>query len=186
MINRLKLFLFFSTLFASSCNRSTDNLSLKGNWHSNLMDGKGIYMNEDTLTNYCEYYISDTTIIQYEEWNGRGNQQRFYIKSDSIYKCLSIEPNCNYIPMYLINVLSSDTIQLIVNPKYANGIPNRTLIRLPLGEKGIYDHVWTTKTADSLEMRIKKDFDRRRWKFYSIRAGDMTGYDSAIKAGHWN
>lgn len=148
------------------------------------MDGKGIYESEDSLTSYCEYYISDSTLVYYTESNGPGHDQNYFIRGDSIYKSFYL--NTELIPMYKIEKYNLDTLWLTINSTYANGHPNTFWVRLPKGEHGIIDHQWTNNTRDSLMTRIGKDFDRRRWKFYSIRAHDMRGYDSALRVGHWD
>lgn len=159
-------------------------LSLKGNWYTDIKNGEGFYT--DSLTNYCEYYIGDSIISYLEESNGPGHKQKYFIKGDSIFKCFFPESENKFIPVYKIEKHNLDTIWLSINPKYANGNPNTFWVRLPRDEYGIIDHEWNHDTRDSLEIKIWKDFDRRRWKFYSIRGNDMTGYDSALNSGYWN
>jgi len=60
------------------------------------------------------------------------------------------------------------------------------MVRLPDKEKGYFDYEWTKENSDSLSEILDRDFDRRRWKFYSVRAHDMRGYNSALKAGYWD
>ena len=173
-------------LLTTSCNetrKTQTTLILKGNWYTDTIDGEGIYKSEDSLTSYCEYYIGDSTLIYYVESNGPGHEQKYFIKGDSIFKSFYVETE--FIPMYKIEKYNFDTLWLTINSTYANGHPNTFWVRLPSEERGIIDHQWTDKTKDSLMIRISKDFDRRRWKFYSIRGNDMTGYDSALRAGYW-
>lgn len=169
-----------------SCNETKTThttLNLKGNWYTDIRDGKGIYESEDSLASYCEYYISDSTLTYYTESNGPGHEQRYLVKGDSIFKSFFTETE--FIPMYKIEKYNLDTLWLTINSTYANGHPKTFWVRLPRGEYGIIDHQWTEQTRDSLSVRVSKDFDRRRWKFYSIIGMDMTGYDSALRVGHW-
>lgn len=174
-------------ILTTSCNETSKThatLSLKGNWYTDLKDGKGIYESEDSLTSYCEYYMSDSTLTYYSEFNGPGHEQEYLIKGDSIFKSFFIETEL--IPMYKIVKYSQDTLWLTINSAYANGHPYTYWVRLPKDEYGISDHQWTDNTRDSLMVKISKDFDRRRWRFYSIRGNYMTRYDSVLRAGYWD
>ena len=158
---------------------------IKGSWYTNLNDGKGINKPYDSQSNYCEVYVKDSTIKYQEESEGMGFTQKYFIRKDSIYKCFFPE-SCDYIAMYKILRFNFDTVWLAIHPAYAKNQSHTFWIRLPEEEKGLYDHVWTDSLRDSLELQVNRDFDRRRWKFYAIKGNDMTGYDSALKAGYWN
>lgn len=88
--------------------------------------------------------------------------------------------------MYIIEKYKLDTLWLMLNLSNGNGQQNTFLVRFQKKEHRILDHQWTNNIRDSLMARIGKDFDRRRWKFYSIRGHDMTGYDSALRVGYWD
>jgi len=149
--------------------------SLKGNWYADLesrtnpIDVNDI-RNSNSTTNYCEYYVNDSTITFCEGSTLLAYDQKYFIKGDSIYKCLRPDKNCTYIPMYKIESLRSDTLRLTIHPKYSNKQPNIFWVRLPKRELGVYDHSWSdTSKYESTVGKVYSDFSRRKRKYYTSR-----------------
>ena len=131
-------------------------------------------------------YITDTTVEIFEERFGQHPPYKYYLKGDSIFT-FAVDDN---IPMFRIDKFYQDSIFLSVNPEFVGKNNHKTQIwrRLPKGEYGYYDHVWTPLTRDSLEHAIGNDWFRRRIKFYSHRWSRPEHYDSLLEAGtfEWN
>jgi len=149
--------------------------TLKGNWYTDLesrtnpLDIQDIRSSNST-TNYCEYYVSDSTITFCEGSTLLSYDQKYFIRGDSIYKCLRPDKNCAYIAMYKIESFSSDTLRLTIHPKYSNRQPNIIWVRLPKGQLGTYDHSWSdTSKYESTLGKVYSDFSRRKRKYYSSR-----------------
>lgn len=157
-----------------------------GNWYADLQDDGGFYGN-DSLINYCEIYMTDSLHKSFNESMGLLPESAYYVKGDSLFICFySAYSDCqNPIGLKILSI-SYDTIWLSVHPNNPRPIKKSYLVRVSANEKGFFDYDWTKENSDSLYEILSIDYDRRRWKFYSIRAGDMRGYDSALKAGYWD
>lgn len=162
---------------------SCDKPSIRGSWYTDLKNGDGVY---DTISNYCEIYVNDTTLFYQEELMGTTYDQEYYIEDDSIFKCFGTGDSCKFIPMYKIVKIGVDTIWLTVNEKFAKGNSETLWVRFPKDELGYYDFTWTDENRDSLRERGTYDYDRRRAKYYSIKYNRPDYYDSMVKAGTWN
>jgi hypothetical protein len=174
--------LIILTLF--SCNdktTGTKQFNINGSWYADLGNG-GTF---DSLVNYGELYVTDTTFEYQEENFGQHRPRKYYIKNDSIYK---EGDSSTYIQMFKIIDLKNDTLWLSVNRNYLS--KNKKLtelwVRLPKEEKGYYDHTWTEENTDSLEYAVVNDYHRRMWRYHSIRLGGIDYYDSLVKAGNWD
>jgi hypothetical protein len=178
------IYLLLTLMIVVACERTKKPFDIRGSWYTDLGDG-GTY---DSLINYGEVYITDTTFEYQEEQMGQGGPQRYFIKGDSIYKCWSPETNCSFIPMFKIDKWNSDTLWLTINSNYLskNKKQNTFFVRLPSDEKGYYDHIWTKENRDSLKTTVVNDWYRRRVKYHCYRLNEMDYYDSLLRVGEWN
>jgi hypothetical protein len=167
-----------------SCNdktTGTKQFDINGSWYADLGNG-GTF---DSLVNYGELYVTDSTFEHQEEIFGQHTPRKYYIKKDSIF---IVGENSTYIPMFKINDLKNDTLWLTVNKNYLS--KNKKLtefwVRLPKEEKGYYDHTWTEENTDSLKYAVVNDYHRRMFRYHSLRLGEMVYYDSLVKAGNWD
>lgn len=162
-------------LACTSKNQGSKELSIKGNWYADLESRTNPSDIHDLsisglTSNYCEYYISDSTITYCEGSSLLGYDEKYFIKGDSIYKCVTPDKGCVYIPMYKIEGLHSDTLRLTIHPKYSNNRPSIFWVRLPKGELGVYDHSWAdTSKYESLFIEVYSDFSRRKQKYNSSK-----------------
>jgi len=182
----LLIFLFSCT---GSINHSKYNpipTTLKGNWYTDFQNGEGIYW-QDSLTSYGEIYLTDSLHRSLGESLGLMPTSFYQIRNDSFLICYYNDNlNCPEPVGYKILSSRGDTVWFTASPGNKSGRTKTYMVKLPDDEKGFFDYEWTKKNSDSLSEVLDNDFDRRRWKFYSIRAHDMRGYDSALKAGYWN
>ncbi len=186
-LTTIELLIVLTILILFSCNDKTTGtkyFDIKGSWYANL--GTGGHF--DSLFNYGEIYITDSTFEYQDETAGQIQPQQYYIKGDSIFKCYGTGNDCNFIPMFKINKLDNDTLWLTINPHYVRENEKQLTfyVRLPKNEKGYYDHVWTKENTDSLEHTIVNDYDRRMWRYHCIRLGELDYYDSLVNAGNWD
>jgi hypothetical protein len=159
---------------------------LKGNWYSDLQNRDGIY-GEDSLTSYGEIYLTDSLHRSLGESLGLMPTSFYQIRNDSFLICYYYDDfNCPEPVGYKILSAKGDTVWFTASPGNKSGRTKTYMVKFPDGEKGFFDYEWTKENSDSLSEILGNDFDRRMWKFYSIRANDMRGYDSALKAGYWN
>jgi hypothetical protein len=156
--------------------------SIVGSWYTDLRDGGGAF---DSIMNYGEMYVNDTSLYYQEERMGQGYDQKYYIKNDTIFKCFGTDKECEFIPMYRIDDLRNDTLWLTVNKDYTKRDPKTFWVRLPKNELGHYDHNWTKQNADSLGWAVVYDYDRRKFKYYATIGRNLDAYDSAVKVGTW-
>lgn len=175
----MRLLIVFLYFAFASC----DNYSIRGSWYTDLKNGDGAY---DSVTNYAEIYVNDTTLYFQEELMGQTGNQAYFIRGDSIYKCFHTGSDCSYIPMYHIEKLMDDTIWLSVNAKYAQRNPRTYWVRLPQGEYGHYDLKWTRANNDSLKNKVVYDYQRRLAHFYAIKSDQLEKYDSLLRMGYWD
>jgi hypothetical protein len=161
-------------------NRPT-SWSIVGSWYTDLRNGGQF----DSVMNYCEVYVNDTSLYFQEEVMGQGYHQKYYIKNDTVFKCFGTDKECEFIPMYRIDDLRNDTLWLTVNKSYTKRDPKTFWVRLPNGELGHYDHNWTKENSDSLGWAVVYDYDRRKWKYYYSLGNNLDAYDSAVRAGSW-
>jgi hypothetical protein len=170
------------TLTLSCKHKDFDRIEIRGSWYADLGDG-GVY---NTLVNYCELYITDTTIEIFEERFGQQPPYKYYIKGDSIFTSAVYDS----IPMFKIDKFYNDSIFLRVNPQFLGKSNHKKAIwrRLANGEKGYYYNTWTLVNQDSLVYTIGNDWFRRRIKFHSYRLGRPEYYDSLLESGEfdWN
>lgn len=148
------------TLFSCIDNRTkTNQFDIRGSWYTDLGNGGSF----DSLVNYGELYITDSTIECQEEIFGLHSPQRHFIAKDSIYICESAGKECKFIPMFKVERYKSDTLWLTVNKEYVakNKKPTEFWVRFPEGEKGYYDHEWTSQNKDSLEHAVVNDWNTR-------------------------
>lgn len=163
----------FAILLFSACSEKESKIDLKGNWYANLGREEPFdvadttYYSDESSKTYCEYYINDSTITYCQGTSMIAYDQKYFVKGDSIFKCLRPKQNCEFIPLYKIESLHSDTLRLTVHRKYYKG-PSIFWVRLPKGELGTYDHSWLdTAKYDSLIGKVYFDFLRRKAIFGS-------------------
>jgi len=176
-----------ATIILIACNSITRKeadaaKSVVGSWYTDLQDGGGAF---DTIRNYAEIYVNDTSLYFQEELMGQSTYQSYFIRNDTIFKCFWMGENCEFIPMYQIDSFKNDTLWMTVNQEYSKRGPTVYWVKLPEGEFGHYDHVWTKANSDSLGWAVVYDYDRRKWKYYSLLANKMNQFDSLLKAGTW-
>jgi hypothetical protein len=160
--------------------KKRSNFDIRGSWYADFGNGG----NFDSLVNYGELYITDTTVEIQEERFGQHPPYKYYIEGDSIFTSAIRDS----IPMFKIDKFYKDSIFVSVNLKYVGKNNHKTEIwrRLPKGEKGYYDHTWTSLNKDSLEHAIVNDWYRRMNKFHSYRLGRPEYYDSLLQSGTWD
>lgn len=177
-------------LALGSCDPPTTKWDIRGSWYVVDYNRGG---HHDATRYYSELHVGDSTIEVFDEITGRPAAQSYYITKDSVYKCFWTGPDCEFIPLYKIRRLERDTLWMAVDPEWSRrnssgGIPiskpqtETFWVRLPKGEKGYFDHVWTPETRDSLEWAVFIDYDRRATKCFS----SSEEYDSTLKTGRWN
>ena len=93
------------------------DIDVRGSWYTNLGE-RGMY---DSLLNYAEVYVNDSTIWFQDEDHGPTSDQSYYIKGDTLFKCFGTGSECEFIPMYRLRKHEHDTLWLTVTSKYTNG-----------------------------------------------------------------
>jgi hypothetical protein len=182
----MRQLIILSTIFLlSNCrptihSESKQDWSIVGSWYTDLQDrGEP----EDSIANYGEIYVNDSTLYYQEEVMGQGMVQSYFIRNDTIYKCYTSEKGCKFIAMFKIKSFRNDTLWLTLNKEYTKRDTSIFWVRFPKDEKGHYEHSWTKENSDSLGWAVVYDYDRRRHKYYSILGNSLHVYDSALKAG---
>jgi hypothetical protein len=185
----MRLLITIITIFLlTNCKPTPDNesrrtnYSIVGSWYTDLKDGGGAF---DSIMNYGEIYVNDTSLYYQEERWGQSFDQSYYIKNDTVYKCFGTVKECEFIPIYKIDDFRNDTLWLTVNKEYTKKDPKVYWVKLPKNEKGHFDHVWTKENSDSLTWAVIYDYDRRKFKYYATLGNNLNAFDSMIRAGTW-
>jgi len=171
-------------LLLTSCNLPTEKVKLadiRGSWYTNGVDG-GMY---DSLFNYVEIYVNDTTMWYQDEDRGQTSDQSYHLSGDTLFKCFGTGRPCEFIPMYRLKKYKNDTLWLTINSKYTKRDSNSFWVRLPKDEKGPYELTWTKENWDSLKWKIQYDYERRKYRYHLARTSNLERYDSFVRAGHW-
>ncbi|MBS1979422.1 MAG: hypothetical protein JST46_18775 [Bacteroidetes bacterium] len=177
-----------SVLILTACKAPSNKQSqpkkwnIVGSWYMDLKDGNGAF---DTVMNYAEIYVNDTALYYQEELMGQSQLQSYFVRNDTLYKCFGIGKDCEFIPMYRLDDMRNDTLWVTINSRYTKGGTTAYWVRLPSGEKGHFDHIWTKETSDSLGWAVVYDYDRRKWKYYATKGNRLDEFDSMLRAGTW-
>jgi hypothetical protein len=119
-MRRFTIIILFS-IVSIAC-KNNQEYDIRGNWYTDF--GTGGWF--DSLSSYGEIYINDSTFKYNTELAGLLNPHKYYIENDTIYKCPSIQNDCEYLDYFKIVKIESDTLWMTINPKYHKSINGQT------------------------------------------------------------
>jgi hypothetical protein len=155
-------------------------IDIRGSWYTD--ETKGQSAEPFDGIDYTEVYFGDTSWFAQNDAYGTLHISAYKVTSDSIY----LGDDSHHLePREKILSLKGDTLWLKINPKFSRNLDTVYWVRLPKGEFGYYDQERTPQNEDSLYWKTVFDYDRRKWKFWAYKTGNMTVYDSMLAAGHW-